>query len=449
MPPGQTDPFIVQLEAAPSRRQILAKALPIILANSATPLLGLTDLAVMGHYGSVEGLGAIAIGSLLFSFLYWGFGFLRMNTSGYVAQALGRNDALAIVAVLARALLLALVIGLLLIVLQWPLLHLALLLFGAGQGVEQIAADYFFIRIWSAPATLAQYVLMGFFIGSGASRSLLVAQLLLNGLNIVLDIFFAGVLGWGAVGIAAGTAMAEWLALILVARMAWRQLRTNIYLAMPTLKEEVCDLKKLRAVMMANADILLRTIALLSGFALFTDQGARFSTVTLAANHVLLQLISFSAFFLDGFAYVAESLTGRAFGAGNKKVFVRVVQRSSQVAGMTALMLAVLLLVGGDFFIQQLTDLASVRAAASEYLPYCAAYVMVSFMAFQLDGIFIGATQTRALRNAALAALACFALVCVLLVSWLGNTGLWVAFIFFVLARALLLACYFSRVFRF
>jgi MATE family multidrug resistance protein len=432
---------------APSHRDILALAIPIILANSATPLLGLTDIAVVGHFGSVSDLGAIALGNLLFSFLFWGFGFLRMSTSGFVAQAAGRQDVEEAVAVVVRALLLGVVIGCVLIALQWPLITAALWILGGDASVEQVTRDYFFVRIWSAPATLALYAVNGLLIGRGLGRQLLRQQLLLNGLNLLLNIFFAGVLGWGARGIAAGTALAEWLTLLISGTLIWFSTGDAVKAAWHRIRPELFVMSRMRALMAANGDILIRTMTLLGGISLFTDQGARFGADTLAANHILLQFTMFSAFFLDGFAFVAESLAGRAFGAGDRQLFAIVVRRSSQLAAATAAVLALIFLFSGEFFITHLTAMPQVRALAIQYLPFCAAYVFVSFVAFQLDGIFIGTTQTRVLRNAALIATGLYVLLCFPLARWFGNAGLWSAFIVFVALRAITLLVNYRRVF--
>jgi len=432
---------------APSHRDILAIAVPIILANSATPLLGLTDIAVIGHFGSVGDLGAIALGNLIFSFLFWGFGFLRMSTSGFVAQATGRQDVEETVAVVARALLLAVAIGCVLVALQWPLITLALNILGGDAEVESVTREFFFVRIWSAPATLALYAINGLLIGRGLGRQLLRQQLLLNGLNLILNVFFAGVLGWGARGIALGTALAEWLTLLISGFLIWRATRDAVKAVWHRIRPDLFLASKLRALMAANGDILIRTLTLLGGISLFTDQGARFGAETLAANHILLQFTMFSAFFLDGFAFVAESLAGNAFGAGDRHLFNVVVRRSTALAAATACVLSLIFLFAGPFFIAQLTVLEGVRRVALEFLPYCAAYVFVSFAAFQLDGIYIGTTQTRVLRNAALLATGLYVLLCFPLAQHFGNTGLWCAFITFVFLRAVTLLVGYRRVF--
>lgn len=423
----------------PGYRGIVRLAIPIILANSATPLLGLVDTAVIGHVGSAADLGGIALGALIFSFVYWGFGFLRMSTTGFVAQAQGRGDQRHIQFTLLRALLLAAGIGILLVLLQWPLRTLALAVFGASNAVETVTRDYFAIRIWSAPACLANYVLAGVLIGQGRGRALLAMQLTLNGLNILFDVLFAGVMGWGANGIALGTVLAEWITFIL---FGWRVL-ISLELSLPQLRgmhwPDVLQKTALLAMLKANGDIMIRTVLLLTGFGIFNDQGARFGDTTLAANHLLLQFISFSAFFLDGFAFVSESLAGRAFGARQLKQFDLAIRRTTILAAVTALLLAILLLMAGDIFIATLTDIESVNQMASTFLPLAALYVLVSFAAFQLDGIFIGCTATRDMRNSALVSTGVFALLCYPGTLAFGNYGLWWAFIAFVLVRALTL----------
>jgi len=433
--------------ATPSYRELIRLAIPIILANSATPLLALSDIAVIGHFGTVADLGAVALGSLILNFLFWGFGFLRMGTSGFIAQAIGRDDPLEVIATIARALLIAAAIGLALIALQWPLAELAFHLFGASDNVEASARDYFQIRIWSAPAALGLYVLMGYFIGSGQGRALLAVQLLLNGSNLLLDWLFAGAFGWGAAGIALGTALAEWLTLLVAGIATWRHLRGEVAQVKSQMQSALRNLDRLRGLLYANVDILIRTLALLAGFALFADQGARFGDDVLAGNHLLLQLVSFSAFFLDGFAYVTEALAGRAFGARDRQQFFVVLRRTTVLAALSALLLALLIAILGPQIIVLLTNLTAVQASANTYLLFAAAYVLLSFAAFQLDGLFIGTTQTRALRNGALLAIATF--VAALPLCRHGNGGLWSAFLIFVIARAIALGFHCRKRFRF
>ncbi len=424
-------------------RAIISLAWPIIFANVATPLLGLTDTAVIGNTGSAADLGAIALGALLFNFAYWSFGFLRMGTTGFTAQALGAGDAAEVRATLARALLIGASIGLALIVLQAPIAALAWQLFDASDAVESAAAEYFSVRIWGAPAALSLYVVMGHLIGSGNSRALMALQLLLNGLNITLDVLFAGVFGWGIQGIALGTALAEWLALGVTLWLLLRRLRDQHRDAEAFWpRDRILDRARALRTMRVNADIMLRTLMLLLAFGWFTNQSAMFGDAALGANHILLQLISFSAFFLDGYAFAAESLVGRAFGSQRREVFDLAVRRSSVLALVTAFVLASVLMIAGPLVIDALTDLSRVRAAATAYLPWCASYVVLSAAAFQLDGIFIGATATRAMRNAAIASTALFIAAAMISVPAAGNAGLWAAFNGYVVLRAVSLLTY-------
>lgn len=424
---------------------LLEKAWPIILANAAAPLLGLVDTAVIGNVGSVIDLGAIAFGALIFSFVYWSFGFLRMGTTGSVAQALGAGDQSEIRAVLGRTLLLAVALGVLLIALQWPIRLVALSLLDGSAPVEAVTQQYFTIRIWGAPATLAMFALTGVLIGLGNSRQLLLVQLLLNGLNICLDIVFAGVLGWGVEGIALGTIIAEWLAVIFATRLILRELNARREPGADFWpRARLLDMAQFTKMLAANRDIMIRTLLLVFSFGFFINQSAHFGDVVLAANHILLQLISFAAFFLDGYAFVVESLVGASVGARRRDSFDMAVKRSSILALVTAAALALLLLVFGDIFVAILTDIELVQDAARNSLFLAAIYIFFSFAAFQLDGIFIGASFTRQMRNAAFLSIAVYLAAGLLLMDRFGVNGLWWAMIIYVAARADALLLYFS-----
>ncbi|MEC7080377.1 MAG: MATE family efflux transporter [Pseudomonadota bacterium] len=427
-------------------RRVIGLAWPFILANAAVPLLGLVDTAVIGNLGSAQDLGAIAFGALIFSFVYWGFGFLRMGTTGFVAQAAGASDFLEVRAVLGRSLLLAVGLGCLLIVLQLPVQWLAFSFLSGSNDVEQMAALYFSIRIWGAPATLIGFVGTGFLVGIGRSKILLGLQLFLNGLNILLDILLAGVLGLGAAGIALGTVISEWCAVLLGAVLLHR-----VLLEMSPAGEsfwplgKILDQKKLAQSLAANLDIMIRTLLLVFSFAFFTNQGARFGDIALAANHILLQIISFSAFFLDGFAFAAEGLVGRAFGAGDSLQFMNAVRRTSVLAAISAVVLASIVLLSGADLISALTDLPAVRLAASNLTYLAAIYILLSVAAFQLDGIFIGASCTRQMCCGAIQSVLFFLLFCWMLVPRFGIPGLWWAMILYVVVRAVVLFRYFLQ----
>ena len=418
-------------------RYLLEKAWPIILANAAVPLLGLVDTAVIGNVGTVTDLGAIAFGALIFSFVYWSFGFLRMGTTGSVAQALGALDQTEIRAVLGRALILAVALGLMLIMMQWGIRLVALALLDGSAAVEDVTAQYFNIRIWGAPATLATFALMGVLIGLGNSRQLLLVQLFLNGLNISLDIYFAGVLDWGVEGIALGTIIAEWSTVIFAVWLIMGELNSRRELGSEFWpRSRLLDSAALKKMLAANRDIMIRTLLLVFSFGFFINQSAQFGDVVLAANHILLQLISFAAFFLDGYAFVVESLVGSSLGAKRRESFDIAVKRSSILALVTAAVLALLLLLFGSPAVVVLTDIEPVQAAAQGSLFLAAIYIFLSFAAFQLDGIFIGASFTRQMRNAAILSIAVFLLAWWMLMDRFGVNGLWWAMIIYVSARA-------------
>ena len=422
------------------RRRVLELAWPIVLANSAVPLLGLADTAVIGNTGTVQGLGAIALGAIVFNFAYWSFGFLRMGTTGFTAQASGAGDEAEVRATLARALLLASGLAATLLVLQRPLISVALALLGPSEEVGGLTRAYFHIRIWGAPASLATFALLGTFVGLGRTGLLLRTQIALNGLNIVLDVLFAGVLGWGVRGIALGTAIAEWTTLLLALGLAYRLLRDRHEDAEPFWpRDRVLDVEKARKTLGANADIMIRTLALLGGFAWFTSQGARFGDTVLAANHVLLQLVSASAYLLDGYAHATEVMVGRAMGARTRDALDRAVRAATELAGSTALVLTAVVWLAGPWVIGLLTDHHAVRSTAEAYLPYTALYVLVSFAAFQLDGVFIGATRTRDMRNAGVLSLLVFLGASWLLIPRADNAGLWIAFVIYVVTRGVTL----------
>ena len=426
-----------------SYADLLRRAWPIILANMGVPLLGLADTAIIGNFGDTAGLGAIALGALVISFLYWSFGFLRMGTTGFAAQAVGAGDEMEVRAIMGRALLLALALGLLLLLLKAPLEYAAFYLLDGSAAVESSARSYFRIRIWGAPAALSVFALSGVLIGLGRGRLLLALQAFLNGLNIALDLVFAGVLQMGVAGIALGTLIAEWSSLVFGGLLLYRYLaarKAPNEPFWPTVR--ILDRAALWNTVTVNTDILLRTLMLVLSFAFFTNQSARFGDVTLAANHILLQFVAFAAFFLDGYAFVVESLVGRSAGAGRRDIFDLAVRKSSAVSFCTSALLALGLALAGSQFVALLTDIPEVRFAATELLGFAVLYVLLSFASYQLDGIFIGVSRTRQMRNAAFASAAVFVLAWWLLAGRFGVAGLWWALIIFVVARAVALLLY-------
>ncbi len=428
-----------------THRRVWRLAAPVVLSNLSIPLLGAVDTAVMGHLPDPAYIGGVALGAVIFSYIYWGFGFLRMGTTGLVAQAFGARDGDEVRAALARAWLVALAIGTAVLALQWPIERAAFAALEASAGVEDLARAYYGIRVWGAPAALMNYVALGWLFGMQRMGLALVLTVFLNGLNIVLDLVFVVGLGWGIEGVAWATLAAEWsaagLGLVLVGRAttrvagAWRLAR-------------VLDRARLLALVKVNADIFVRTLCLITAFAWFTVEGARMGDVTLAANAVLLIFQTFMAYGLDGFAHAAEALVGGAVGAGDRRAFRRAVVVSSQWAAGLAGAFALAYLGLGELVIRALTGIGEVREAASRYLPWAVAAPLISVWSFQLDGVFIGATRTAEMRNGMLLSLLAFGAGVWLLVPALGNHGLWLAFMIFMVVRALTLGLWYPRIER-
>ncbi|HJL20091.1 MAG TPA: MATE family efflux transporter, partial [Sandaracinaceae bacterium LLY-WYZ-13_1] len=404
-----------------THRAILGIAVPIMISNVSTPLLGVVDTAVVGQIPDPAYIGAVAVGALIFSFVFWGFGFLRMGTTGLTAQALGAGDAAELRAALGRAVGIGLVAGAALVALQWPIRELAFVLLEGSTQVERLARGYFDIRIWAAPATLVNYALLGWFIGLGRARTALVLQLVLNVTNIALDALFVLGFGWDVRGVALGTLCAEVLAAGVGLALAAGALRDH---GGRWERDRLLDAARLKRTVAVNRDIMIRSLALVSVFVFFMARGAAHGDVVLAANAVLMQLVNVSAFFLDGIAFSAEALVGRAMGAGRRDRLVRAARLTTVWAiGIAALVCAVYA-AGGAAFVDRLTVDPEARAAARAYLPWAVLAPLAGVGCFQLDGIFIGATRTADMRNAMLASLAVFFLGWWALTPF-GNHGLW------------------------
>lgn len=414
-----------------SHRGVLALAWPIVLAQIATALTGVVDTAVMGRTGTAVDLAAVALASVTFSFVYWGFGFLRMATTAQTAQAQGAGDAAEARAVLQRALLLGGGLGVVLLGL-FPLIRAgALLGFQAEAAVEAEVAAYLVARIGGAPAALAGFAITGWLLGTGRTRALLVFQVVLNGINAALDATFVTVLDLGPRGIGMGTAIAEWAAVgvgLLLVRSGLRD-------AAP-----LFDRERLLSMFRANRDIMARTLALLLAFAWFLNSGALVGSEDLAGNQVLLQFIAVSAFVLDAFAFVAEKEVGEAIGASDRARLVRAMRVTTELALGFGVVFSLVFWLGGGPVIRWFVDDPGARAAALWHLPWCAVVPAIGVVAWQLDGFFLGATRGRALRNAAVVATALYiGLDLVLRPAW-GNAGVWTAFVAMYALRALALA---------
>jgi MATE family multidrug resistance protein len=433
-----------------TRTAITVIAWPIILANLATPMLGFVDTAVIGNLGDPALLGAIAVGGMIFSFLYWGFGFLRMGTTGLVAQAAGASNSLEVKGAFYRALLTGAVIGAVLMTLQYPLLQAAMYLIDGSQAVEAAAMSYCTIRIWGAPISLANLAVMGYLLGVQRTRALLLLQIVLAGSNIALDLVFVVGFDWGVAGVAGATVIAEALTLMagfLMIRQQWQ--RDGIAAHLPL--SALLNITAIKRLVTVNSDIMIRTLCLTFAFAWFTNEGAQAGDVLLASNAILMQFVTFAAFFLDGFALAAETLVGHAVGNAHTNTYrnthrntqsIDIILRYSSEIGMaTAFLLSLVFYLCGPSVINVLTNSEVVRQTSHHYLLWAVLAPPIAFPCFLLDGAFIGATCTREMRNAMIASLLAFMLAWWVLTP-LGNHGLWLAFHAYFVARALSLYVY-------
>lgn len=417
-------------------RRVWLIAGPIIISNISVPMLGAVDTAVMGHLPDPKYIGGVAIGAMVFTFIYWGFGFLRMGTGGLTAQAFGAKDADEVRACLARAAVVGIPAALILIALQSPIAAAAFSILEASADVETLGREYFFVRIWGAPATLMNFALLGWFIGCQNTKAALWHQLSLNSVNIVLDLVFVLGCGWGVAGVAAATAIADVIAVII-----------GLLLALPILRKlggrfawaNILETQKIKRTITLNVDIFIRTICLVFAFAYFTAQGAAFGNVVLAANAVMLNFQTFMAHALDGFAHAVEALGGGAIGAKDRRAFRDAVRVSVFWGLVVALGFTLIYLVAGPFIIDALTGIETVRKASREFLVWSIVMPLIAVFPFLFDGIFLGATRGATMRNAMIVSLLIYLVCCYALVPLWGNDGLWASLTIFMGARGLTL----------
>ena len=413
-------------------RRTWALAGPVIITNISIPLLGAVDTAVVGHLPEPQSLGAIAVGALIFNVLYHGCNFLRMGTTGLTAQAYGAHDGEQLRNWFFRSVLVAASIGLIISVLQSPILQLSLYSIGASQEVSSISEDYFNIRIWGAPFALSNIAVVGWFIGTQNVRAALISQIFMNGLNIVLDLWFVIGLGWGIEGVAIATLASEISAVILAFFLA-----RKIMNKMPgTFKlSRLLDLSNLRRMFSINSNIFVRSLALQFALLTLTATGARIDDITLAANVVLFNFFLFTSYALDGFANAAEALVGQAVGQKNRLECREAVLATGKWAIVFALIFSIIFWFGGNTLINLLTNIVEIREAAREYVQWLVLLPVIAVWSFQLDGVYIGATWSREMRNGMLLSLLIFLVLLFLLVPIFANHGLWAAFTIFMGVR--------------
>ncbi|RCW27181.1 putative MATE family efflux protein [Ciceribacter lividus] len=418
-----------------THRTVLSIAVPMTLGFLTTPLLGLTDTAVVGRTGDAAALAGLAIGAILFDLIFSSVSFLRASTTALVAQALGRGDRHEQQAVFWRALVLSIGLGLVILAASPWLLSVGLRMMGPVGTTATATATYFSIRILAGPLTLTNYTILGFVLGLGRGTTGLLLQTILNGTNIVLSIYLGLVLGWGVAGVAWGTLIGEGMAAAV-----------GLALIIPRFDRkdgpkvaEIFDRAKLSALFAINRDLMIRTFTLLAAFTLLTRIGTGFGAVVLAANAVLMNFFMIASFYLDGMANAAEQIVGRAIGARFREGFDRAIRLTALWSFGLALVSCLFFLIFGNAIIDFMTTAADVRVIAANYLPWAAVTALTGALAFQMDGVYIGATWSREMRNMMLLAFTGYCLSLALFVPLFGNHGLWLSLNVFLALRGILL----------
>jgi MATE family multidrug resistance protein len=419
--------------AVPSRvttAQVFAIAGPAMVANLTTPLIGIVSTTAIGRLGDAALLGGVAMSSVLFDCMFWLFGFLRMSTVAFTAQSLGAGETSELRAILLRGLIVAAVAGAALIALQVPLGTVLLSAMGGSEGVTHAARTYFIVRIWSAPLALGNYVVLGWLIGQARAKLALGTQISINLINMAATVLLVLVFDFGIAGAAIAAVIAEGAGLVLGLLIA-RHLSNGQFAASCAM---LFDRAKLTRMLAVNRDIMIRTASLITAFLFFTAQGARAGDVTLAANAVLNNFLLFGAFFLDGLANAAEQLCGRAYGARDKAAFAGAVKLVVMWGFGFAVAVAACFLLFGTTFIDMMTASVDVRRIARDYLPFVIFAPLLGVFAFAFDGIYIGATWARDMRNLMVLSLLFFLGAWFALRSF-GNAGLWGALLVHYAAR--------------
>ena len=414
-------------------RQILQIALPSIVSNITVPLLGMIDVAIVGHMGSPVYIGAVAVGSMIFNLVYWLFGFLRMGSSGMTSQALGRKDLTEVTRILVRSVVIALGIALLLVVLQIPMKWAAFSLIGPTEDVAPFASTYFNIVIWGAPASLALFSLMGWFIGMQNTRFPMFISIMQNVVNILASLTLVYGFGMKIEGVALGTVIAQYAGFIVAIGLLLRYYGRLF----PYYRGERL-FKDISAFFHVNSDIFLRTLCLVAVNLYFTSAGARSGAVILSVNTVMMQLYLFFSYFMDGFAYAGEALGGKTYGAKNRVAFSETLRRLWMWTLIVTTAYTLLYIIGGRWIFSILTDEPQVISASDEYLWWTWLVPAAGSVAFIWDGIFIGITATRGMLVSSFISALCFFGLYLLTEPLWGNHGLWLAMIVYLAMRGVL-----------
>jgi MATE family multidrug resistance protein len=419
------------------KNPILQLALPNIVSNISVPLVGIVDLALMGHMESELHLNAIAVGGTIFSFVYMSFSFLRMTTTGFVAQAYGQNKTVEELLIFNRSLLLAFTIALILLIFQIPTGKIAIALLGANESVSLYALEYFHIRIFAAPATLGLYAVIGWFIGRQDTKTPLLLALIINIGNVLFNLYFVFVMGLKSDGVAWGTLIAQYTGFIIgIAILLYRSRDNWKYLS----KKALLNIIELKYFFNVNRDIFIRTVLLLLALTFFTATSARMGEEILAVNTLLFQFFLLFSYFIDGFANAAEALVGKYWGAKKMSGLKPLIKKIFSWGIGISFPFSLIYFVFGSEILKTITDIPSVIDASKPYMIWIGLLPLLSFAAFVWDGVYVGVTAAKAMRNSMLVStLLVYLPLYFVLQPFYGNHGLWMAFLAFLFSRGLYL----------
>ena len=428
-----------------SVKYILKLSIPIFFANLAIPMVGIIDTGLMGNLDNLSYLSATSVAANLFSMIFWSFGFLRMGTVGLVSQAYGKEDYSEVFNIILRNLVFVLVISLIIISLQSYIYRLSLNIFELSEATEKFYQDYFQIRIWSAPGELTLYIITGLFIGLQKTKISSLAIGLFSILNIILSIIFVSKFGLNIKGVAYGTLFSALFVSISFL------IYTFLYLSrMSKLKikfDELIDLKKIKNIFNININIFIRTILLTFSFLWFTYLGSQIGEDYIAANAILINLVFLSAFILDAYAFSTEGMVGYSLGKKDITLFKKIVQNSFILSSITGLIISIIYFLINNFVINLMSDIEEIRNLSSSYAVWLIIMPVISSFCFQFDGIFIGVSQTKELRNAMIFSVFGYLAISIFLTGLMGNTGVWISLCIFMILRALSLYYYMDRIY--
>ena len=416
-------------------RQILKLAVPSIISNITIPLVGMVDLIMVGWLGGDTLIAGLAVGTTIFNFLYWNFGFLRMGTGGFTAQAYGAKDFRFATQTLVRALMLSVLIGLAMVLLQVPIVDFSLGIIESSESVENSALGYFYGRIWAAPATMSLYAFKGWFIGMQNSRSPMWIALLINSVNIVVSYFLAFTMDWGIAGIGAGTAIAQWsgvLMAIVIVKLYYSRFFKNFTTV------GLFDRAELAKFFKVNTDIFIRTLCLVIVFTYFTVASSYMGDTVLAANSLMMQMFMLFSYMMDGFGHAGEALVGKYYGAGNKVMLRKTVIRVIQLGAIIAVLCTFLYVLWGENVLMIFSPSEELLAVAHDYIGWAMMIPMAGFLAFLVEGFLVGITASYIMRNAVIIASVVFFVVYFSMLSLMENHALWLAFIVYLFMRGIL-----------